>query len=53
MDWLLAAASLFVVSWPLLAGFDAYISRSYQPWIIDVVCGLALVAILGVTLHPH
>jgi TRAP transporter 4TM/12TM fusion protein len=46
VDWLLAAASLFVVSWPLLAGFDAYISRSYQPWIIDVVCGLALTALV-------
>jgi TRAP transporter 4TM/12TM fusion protein len=46
VDWLLAAASLFVVSWPLLAGFDAYISRSYQPFIIDVVCGLALTALV-------
>ena len=46
VDWLLAAASLFVVSWPLLAGFDAYISRGYQPWIIDVVCGLGLTALV-------
>jgi TRAP-type uncharacterized transport system fused permease subunit len=46
VDWLLAAASLFVVSWPLITGFDDYISRSYQPWIIDVVCGLALTALV-------
>jgi TRAP transporter 4TM/12TM fusion protein len=45
-DWALAAASLFVAVWPLLAGFDAYISRGFRPLVIDVVCGLALVALV-------
>jgi len=46
LDWGLAAASLFVAIWPLLAGFDAYISRSFAPLVIDVVCGLALCALV-------
>ncbi|WP_448616382.1 TRAP transporter permease [Modestobacter sp. URMC 112] len=45
-DWFLAAASLFVTIWPLLAGFDTYISRGFRPLVIDVVCGLALVALV-------
>jgi TRAP transporter 4TM/12TM fusion protein len=46
LDWGLAAASLFVALWPLLTGFDAYISRGFAPLVIDVVCGLALVALV-------
>ena len=46
LDWALAAASLFVTVWPLLAGFDDYISRSFRPLVIDVVCGLALCALV-------
>ncbi len=46
LDWALAGASLFVTLWPLLAGFDTYISRSFRPLVIDVVCGLALVALV-------
>jgi TRAP transporter 4TM/12TM fusion protein len=45
-DWALAAASVFVVTWPLISGFDEYISRGFRPWIIDVVCGLALTALV-------
>ncbi len=46
LDWLLAAASVFVTIWPLLAGFDAYISRGFAPLVIDVVCGVALVVLV-------
>ncbi|MCW2536886.1 MAG: C4-dicarboxylate transporter permease [Modestobacter sp.] len=46
LDWGLAAAALFVTIWPLLAGFDAYISRGFAPLVIDVICGLALVALV-------
>ncbi len=45
-DWGVAAASGLVTIWPLLAGFDAYISRSFRPLVIDVICGLALVALV-------
>ena len=46
LDWVLAGSSLFVAIWPLLTGFDAYISRSFRPLVIDVICGLALVALV-------
>ena len=46
LDWALAAASLFVTTWPLLTGFDAYISRGFRPLVIDVVCGLLLVVLV-------
>ncbi len=46
LDWALAGASLFVTSWPLLAGFDTYISRGFAPFVIDVVCGMLLVALV-------
>jgi TRAP transporter 4TM/12TM fusion protein len=46
VDWGLAALSLFVTLWPLLAGFDEYISRSFRPLYIDVFCGLALCALV-------
>ena len=46
LDWALAGASLFVAVWPLLAGFDTYISRGFAPFIIDVVCGMLLVALV-------
>ena len=46
LDWALAGASLFVAAWPLLAGFDAYISRGFAPFIIDVVCAVLLVALV-------
>jgi TRAP transporter 4TM/12TM fusion protein len=42
----LAALSVFVTLWPLLAGFDEYISRSFRPLYIDVFCGLALCALV-------
>ena len=45
-DCALAAASLFVVVWPLLAGFDRYLSRGFAPLVIDVVCGLLLVVLV-------
>ena len=46
LDWGLAGASVFVTSWPLLAGFDTYISRGFAPFVIDVVCGMLLVALV-------
>ena len=46
IDWGLAALSLFVTLWPLLAGFDEYISRGFRPLYIDVFCGLALCALV-------
>ena len=46
LDWVLAAASLFAALWPLLTGFDDYISRGFRPLYIDVVCGLALVVLV-------
>ena len=46
LDWVLAAASFLVVIWPLLAGFDTYISRGFAPLVIDVVCGVALTALV-------
>jgi len=45
-DWLLAGLSVFVTLWPLIGGFDAYLARSFAPFIIDVVCGFALVALV-------
>ena len=45
-DWLLAAASVFVTLWPLIGGFDAYLSRSFRPFVIDVVCGMALLVLV-------
>jgi len=45
-DWLLAAASVFVTLWPLIGGFDAYLSRSFRPFVIDVVCGMVLVGLV-------
>ncbi len=45
-DWLLAGLSIFVTLWPLSGGFDAYLARSFAPFIIDVVCGFALVALV-------
>ncbi len=45
-DWLLAGIALFVTLWPLLGGFDAYLSRSFRPFVIDVVCGLSLVLLI-------
>jgi len=46
LDWLLAGVALFVTLWPLLGGFDEYLSRSFRPFIIDVVCGLSLVLLV-------
>jgi TRAP transporter 4TM/12TM fusion protein len=46
LDWALAGASIFVALWPLLTGFDEYISRGFRPLIIDVVCGLVLTALV-------
>ncbi len=46
VDWLLAGATLFVTTWPLIGGFDAYLSRSFRPFVIDVVCGLVLVLLV-------
>ncbi|SOD99144.1 TRAP transporter permease [Blastococcus haudaquaticus] len=46
VDWVLAAVSLFVTLWPLLAGFDEYISRGFRPLYIDAICGLALCALV-------
>ena len=46
LDWALAGASIFVALWPLLTGFDDYISRGFRPLVIDVVCGLALTALV-------
>ena len=46
LDWGLAGAALFVTVWPLLAGFDDYISRGFRPLVIDVVCGLLLVVLV-------
>jgi len=45
-DWLLAGLSIFVTLWPLIGGFDAYLSRSFAPFIIDVVCAFAVVALV-------
>ncbi|MGI8627175.1 MAG: TRAP transporter permease [Geodermatophilaceae bacterium] len=45
-DWLLAGVSVFVTLWPLIGGFDAYLARSFAPFIIDVVCGFLLVALV-------
>ena len=45
-DWFLAGLSIFVTLWPLIGGFDAYLARSFAPFIIDVVCGFALVALV-------
>ncbi len=45
-DWLLAGLSIFVTLWPLIGGFDAYLARSFAPFIIDVVCGFAVVALV-------
>ncbi|MDQ4039964.1 MAG: TRAP transporter fused permease subunit [Actinomycetota bacterium] len=45
-DWLLAGLSVFVTLWPLIGGFDAYLARSFAPFIIDVVCGFAVVALV-------
>ncbi|MBA3340177.1 MAG: TRAP transporter fused permease subunit [Geodermatophilaceae bacterium] len=45
-DWLLAGLSIFVTLWPLIGGFDAYLARSFAPFIIDVVCAFILVALV-------
>ncbi|MDQ3733506.1 MAG: TRAP transporter fused permease subunit [Actinomycetota bacterium] len=45
-DWLLAGLSIFVTLWPLIGGFDAYLARSFAPFIIDVACGFAVVALV-------
>ena len=45
-DWLLAGLSIFVTLWPLIGGFDAYLARSFAPFIIDVVCGFTVVALV-------
>lgn len=46
VDWALAAVSLVVCLYPVVAGFDAYISRTFAPLIIDVVFGVLLVALV-------
>lgn len=35
-----------MTTWPLIGGFDAYLSRSFRPFVIDVVCGLVLVLLV-------
>ncbi|MDQ3505588.1 MAG: hypothetical protein M3446_07815 [Actinomycetota bacterium] len=35
--------------WPLIGGFDAYLARSFASFIIDVVCGFAVVALVLAT----
>lgn len=45
-DWLLAGLSIFVTSWPLLVGFEDYLARSFNPFIIDMICAAILVVLV-------
>jgi len=45
IDWLLAAASVLALSWPLL-DFDAFIYRAADPRAIDLICGAVTVLLV-------
>ncbi len=49
LDWLLVAASLVALGWPL-ADFDRFVYRAAEPTVTDLVCGtLAVLLVLEAT----
>src|SRR5215216_855001 len=45
LDWVLAAAAVVVIAWPLL-DFDAFVRRAVRPTTTDIALGLAAIALV-------
>jgi len=45
LDWLLAAAAVVVIAWPLL-DFDAFVRRGVRPTTTDIALGLAAIVLV-------